>query len=73
MTNKITEVPSWQALQKVRQLVMNRFQVDAYGITGKATDTEFSYLIMTKQKLNKNQMTRLKDYIDGIVDTLRSF
>lgn len=75
MTRKIqiTEVPNWEALQKTRTLVFNRYQVRVYGITGKAHDTEFSYFIYTEQKLTKTQISILQNYIDGIVDTLRSF
>lgn len=69
----ILEVPSWQALQKSRQLVFNRFGINIYGVTSKASDTDFSYNLYTEQRINKALLSDVQSYIFGIVDTLRSF
>lgn len=70
---RITEVPNYQALQKCRQLVFNRYQVDLYGITGSARDTEFSYILFTDGKITKPTLASVQAYINGVVDTLKSF
>lgn len=69
----ILEVPSWQALQKSRQLVFNRFGIHIYGVTSKASDTDFSYNLYTEQRINKALLSDVQSYVFGIVDTLRSF
>lgn len=69
----ILEVPSWQALQKSRQLVFNRFGINVYGVTSKASDTDFSYNLYTEQRINKALLSDVQSYVFGIIDTLRSF
>lgn len=69
----ILEVPSWQALQKSRQLVFNRFGINIYGVTSKASDTDFSYNLYTEERINKTLLITIQNYIFGIVDTLWSF
>lgn len=69
----ILEVPGWQALQKSRQLVFNRFGINIYGVTSKASDTDFSYNLYTEQRINKALLSDIQSYIFGVVDTLRSF
>lgn len=69
----ILEVPSWQALQKSRQLVFNRFGINIYGVTSKASDTDFSYNLYTEQRINKALLSDVQSYVFGIIDTLKSF
>lgn len=73
MAKFICVVPTWQALQKAQQLVFNKFNVNIYGITGAARDTEFEYHIYTETRINKVKLASVQDYIAGIVDTLNSF
>lgn len=70
---QVAEVPDYQALQKCRVLVFNRFAINVYGITGHQKDTEFTYLIYTDQRINKSEVLVIQNYIMGIVDTLKSF
>lgn len=75
MLNKpmIIEVPNFQTLQKARVLVFNRFNVDIYGITSTAKDTEFTYHVYTDKKLSKSLLYTLHIYINGIIDTIKSY
>lgn len=65
--------PSRHAYEKIRVLVFNRFQVNVSGVTGRAIDTDFQYHLSTNDKITKAKLQSILDYIDGILDTIRSY
>lgn len=65
--------PSRHAFDKIRVLVFNRFQVNVKAVTGRAIDTDFQYIMSTNDKVNKAKLQSIADYIDGILDTIRSY
>lgn len=66
-------VQGHDVFQKVRKLVLNRSGLKIYGTSIQGKDTEFTYALSCNEKLTLPSHAAVRNYIEGIVDCLKSF
>lgn len=64
---------TWHQFQKIRTLVFNTFKINLCCVTESAKDTEFMYVMMTEDRINKETKIALGHFIHGIICCMKSF
>ena len=59
--------------QKVRKLVYDRSGLEIFSLSIQDKDTEFIYALSCNKKLTIPSHAAVRNYIEGIVDCLKSF
>lgn len=66
-------IQEFAIFQKVKELVFNRSGLTIYGTSVQGKDTEFIYALSCDKKLTLPSHAAVRNYIEGVVDCLKSF
>ena len=65
------KITGLQNMQRVRSAVFTRYGVNVSGLSIGSSDTAFTYILQTEERLSKKDAAAILAFVEGCKETLR--